>query len=116
MRGKIRKLKLKFFFLFAWKEKYKEVEDFSYIIIEGEIAKSLRVVLLKQESTRCDGYNLSSSKIFQKIVVASRNFSLHRIVLVCNFSETLQTIANGQNLYWSDLKHLLDSKIHVFIN
>ena len=60
--------------------------------------------------------NLPLGRIFQKIVVAATSFSLQLLVSSCTFSETLQTISNGQNPSLNDLKRLLNSKRHVFTN
>ena len=64
----------------------------------------------------CSGYNLPSGIILQKIVATAKNFLLQQLVSGCSFFETLQTISNGQNLYWNDLKPLLNPKRHVFTN
>ena len=56
------------------------------------------------------------AEIVQKIVAVGRKFSLQRPISVCSFSKILQKISNGQNLYWNDLKYLLNPKRHVFTN
>ena len=77
--------------------------DVVFACIDGDIAKSLtRGVITatarySENQTCCNGYNLCSSKIFQKTIIAAKKFSLRWPVLSCSFSETLQIISNGQN-------------------